>query len=90
MVPRGHPADEARVVPASMQTDPELAAHGLDLLLVLELVPHPQAGHVDEHEVPGPQADVLRDRLHLGPELDELPRPLGALTEALASCPRPP
>src|SRR4029453_14634265 len=50
VVPRGHPPDEARVVPRSMKPDPELAAHGLDLLLGLELFPPPPARHVDEHQ----------------------------------------
>src|SRR4029450_9028127 len=74
LVPRGHPTDQARIVPGSMEPDPELAAHGLDLLLGLELVPHPQSRHVDEYEVPGPQADVLHDGLHLRLQLDELPK----------------
>src|SRR5215204_5010280 len=75
VVPRGHPANDSGVVPGSMQPDPQLAAHGLDLLLGLELVPHPQAGHVDEHEVPCPQADVLHDGLDLRSQLDELSKP---------------
>ena len=61
VVPARPSAARAGVVPALVCPDAELAAHAPRPPPRLELVPHPQARGVDEHEVPGPQPDVLED-----------------------------
>ena len=69
-----HPSRETRVVPSIVAPDAETAADHDRLLLRGELLPGPQAGDVDQHEVPCVETDVLHDALDLGTKLHELPQ----------------
>lgn len=60
-----------------MHPDPELAAGALGTLFALELVANPQAGRVDQDEVPRAKANMLQDGLDLGVELHEVAKGVG-------------
>jgi hypothetical protein len=71
MVAGGHPTTDPRLVESIMGPDAQEPA-GLPCgILRGELVAVPIAPHVDQQEVPGAQAHVLDDALHLGVELHE-------------------
>ena len=72
MVPLVHPARHPWLVPSVMHPDPKLAAGSLGTLLALELVANPQAGRVDQDEVPRAKTDMLQDGLDLRMELHEV------------------